>query len=284
MSGRRAVPEHEKLRLRAHFGFSKLPFNKNVQARNRHDSRGQRELFRGLNLWAQVHGISLVTGDTGVGKSITIRHFASGLDESRFRVLYLAAVPASPFGFLRAINRVLGLPMRAHASDLFDQARQHLSTGEDRGPHPLLIVDDAEGLSTEVLDLLRRLTTYELDSEDRFSILLTGTNDLLRTLRHPDLAPLCSRISYAVQLQTFSLEDARAYVAFHLRRADAPKDLFSDDAVRQLFMASQGRPRTINQIALGALIQAAVEARDHIDGKAMDAFISAHPLFDGGLS
>ncbi len=249
-----------------------------------HDSRGQRELHRGLHLWSEVRGIGLVTGGTGVGKSITLRRFVSELDESRFRLLYLSAVPATPYGFLRAVNRVLGLPMRSHTTDLFDQARVHLSAGEERGPHPLLVLDDAEGLSVEVLDLVRRLTAFELDSEDRFSILLTGTDDLLRVLRHPTLAPLCSRISYAAQLMPFNLEDARGYVAFHLRRADATKGLFSDEATRQLFMASHGRPRAMNQLAISALIQAAVERRDEVDGKAMQATIDAHPLFDGGVS
>jgi type II secretory pathway predicted ATPase ExeA len=72
------------------------------------------------------------------------------------------------------VNRALDLPMRSHASDLFDQAHKHLTGQRDeRAPHSLLVIDNAEGLSIEILDLLRRLTSFALDSEDRFSILLS---------------------------------------------------------------------------------------------------------------
>lgn len=278
---RRPLPEHHKLRLQSHFGFTRVPFSKNLHPSDMFDSRSQRDVHHGLRLWTEVKGISLVTGMVGVGKSLTLRRFVSGLDDARFRVLYLATLPTTPTGFLRAVNRVLGLPMRLHTADLFDQAHRHLtSKTDDNAPHPLLVLDDAEGLSVELLDIVRRLTAYALDSEDRFSVLLGGTDDLLHTLRMPGLESLRSRIAYAQPLVPFSLEDARNYVLFHLNRAGARPDLFTDDATRRLFHASQGRPRAINQLALQALIQATVVGRDNIDADFVNAQISAHPFFE----
>jgi type II secretory pathway predicted ATPase ExeA len=281
MSQRPTLPEHHKLHLRAHFGFTRVPFCKNLWPSEMFDSRSQREVAQGLRLWTEVKGIACVTGPSGVGKSVTVRRFVHGLDEARFRVLHLTAVPATPHGFLRAVNRVLGLQMRSHTTDLFDQAHAHL-TGktDDQAPHPILVIDDAEGLRAELLDLLRRLTAYALDAEDRFSVLLAGTDDLLRVFRDPLLEPLRTRIGYAQPLRPYSLEDTRNYVTFHLTRADVRADLFSEDAVRKLFHASQGRPRSINQLALQTLIQAAVQGRDNIDGAFVAAQIAAHPLYE----
>jgi type II secretory pathway predicted ATPase ExeA len=277
------VAEHHKLRLQSHFGFSRLPFNKNLVASEMFDSRSQREVLLGLRLWTDVRGIASVTGPVGVGKSLLLRRFVSSLEESRFRVLYLATLPCTPMGFLRAVNRVLGLPMRAHTTDLFDQAHRHLTTKtEEMALHPVLILDDAEGLSVELLDIVRRLTAYALDSEDRFSVLLTGTEALLQTLRLPVLEPLRSRVGYAQPLVPFSLEDTRNYVAFHLKRAGGSAELFSEEAVRRLFLASQGRPRTLNQFALQSLIQAAVEGRDQLDAEFVSSQIAAHPLYEAG--
>lgn len=281
MSRTPTLPEHHKLRLQSHFGFTKIPFNKNLHAMEMFDSRSQRDVFHGLRLWTEVKGISLVTGAVGVGKSLSLRRFVSSLDDARFRLLYLATIPATRTGFLRALNRVLGLPMRNHATDLFDQAHRHLTTRtEEQAAHPVLVLDDAECLTIDQLDLVRRLTGYALDSEDRFSVLLAGTDELLHTLRLPALESLRSRISYAQPLVPFSLEDTRNYVVFHMKRAGARSDLFSDEASRRMFLASQGRPRAINQLGLQVLIQAAVEGRDQIDAEFVGAQIAAHPLYD----
>lgn len=275
------LPEHHKRRLQGHFALTKVPFRKTMLASEMFDSRAQRDLLHGLQLWSEIHGIALVTGASGAGKSITTRRFAQGLDEARFRVIYLANLPTTEMGFLRSLNRALGLPMRAHASDLFDQAHDHLTaTGDQGGPHPLLILDDAEGLRPVLFDLLRRLTAYALDAEDRFSLLVMGTEALLRTLRDPALEPFVNRVGYAAALKPFSLEDTRNYIRFHLQRAGAQDKLFSDDAIRRIFQASQGTPRRINQVALHALIQAAVLGHDTISGDFLAAQLAAHPLYD----
>jgi type II secretory pathway predicted ATPase ExeA len=274
------IPEPYRLRIQSFFGFSNVPFRKNMWAQQMFDSRSQRELLQGLHCLADLHGLGLAVGPSGSGKSITIRRFAYELDSARYHVVHFSMLPTTTIGFLRALNRALGLPMRMHATDLFDAAQRCLvSYADEHGPHPILILDDAEGLTAQVFDLIRRLTTWELDAEDRFSVLLTGTEDLLNTLRNPDLEPLRTRMSYSRSLRPFSIEDTRNYVAFHLKRSEGSPDLFSEDAIRRIFQASQGRPRLINQLALESLIQAAIEGKDHIDGSFVSGLLAAHPLY-----
>jgi len=275
------VPEAYKRRLQAHFAFTGVPFRKNMLASEMFDSRGQRDLLHALVLWMELRGICLVTGPSGVGKSITLRRFVQDLDEARYRVIYLPNMRTTETGFLRSLNRALDLPMRAHNADLFDQAHAHLTAhGANQGPHPLLVFDDAEGVRPALLDILRRLTSYALDAEDRFSVLVSGTDELMRTLRDPAMEPFVTRIGFASSLKPFSLEDTRNYVAFHVTRAGARDRLFSEDAVKRMFQASQGIPRRINQIAIHALIQAAVMGHDAVTGDFLAAQLAAHPLYD----
>jgi type II secretory pathway predicted ATPase ExeA len=271
---------HQRRRLNAHFGFTRAPFLKSTKAADMFDSRGQRELYQALLMWADLRGLGLVTGPSGVGKSITLRRFVSDLEESRYRVVRFTYLPTTVTGFLRSFSRSLGLRMRLHGADLFDAAREHLIAYEaEHGQHPLILIDDAEGITVPVLDVIRRLTTYELDAEDRFSILLSGTDAILATLRHPQLDALRTRIGYAQILRPFTVEDTRNYIAYQLQRADAKPELFTDDAVRRLFQATQGKPRAINQLSLQALVQAVVAGIDRIDAKFMAAQIAAHPLY-----
>jgi type II secretory pathway predicted ATPase ExeA len=275
----------QKRRLRSHFGFTKMPFCKAMWAQTMFDSQSQREMLDGLLLWSDLRGIALVTGPAGVGKSITLRRFTSELDEARVRIIEFEYLPTTTTGFLRSLSRKLGLPMRAHRADLFDAAQAHLRSFEkEHGPHPILVVDNGEGLTVGVLDVLCRLTSYELDAEDRFSILLAGTDELLTSLRDPALASLRSRIGYAQTLRPFSLEDVRNYVAFHLSRAEVDPKLLTEEATKRIFQASHGRPRSINQIATQALIQAVVLGRESIDGDFVSHLIAAHPLYQQALS
>jgi type II secretory pathway predicted ATPase ExeA len=246
------------------------------------DSRTQRELLHGLQFWSELRGMALVTGQSGAGKSITTRRFARSLDDARFRVIYISQTPSTMVGFLRTINRALDLPMRQHSSDLFDQAHRHLTANDPgHGPHPMLVLDDAEGMPPDHFDVLRRLTNYEMDREDRFSVLVCGTDALLRTLKDPRLEPFNTRLSFVHTLAGFTLEDTRNYIRFQMKQAGARDGLFSDDATRRLFLASGGVPRRINQLGLQTLIQAAVQGIDMIDGEFLKRQVAAHPLYDG---
>jgi general secretion pathway protein A len=275
------LPEPVKIRLQSHFAFVRLPFRKSTGYDEMFDSRAQRELLHGLTMWAELKGMGLVTGPSGAGTSLTVRRFVRTLDDARFRPVMVSRAPSTLTGFLRSINRALELPMRQHTSDLFDQAHAHLTAnGPDRGPHTLLVIDDAEAMRPELFDVVRRLTNYALDAEDRFSVLITGTDAVLRTLRDPALEPFNTRLGYVHALKPFNLEDTRNYIAHQLRNAGARDQLIAEGAVRKLFQASGGVPRRINQLALHVLIQAAVVGIDTISAEFMQQQLNAHPLYD----
>jgi len=274
------IPHAQQRRLRAHFGFTGLPFRKNVKIGKMFDSQSQRELRHGLMLWLEVQGIGLVTGPSGVGKSISLRRFVADLPNDRYAVHHLGQIPTTPAGFCRALARRLDLRSRLHLADMFEDIRTALGTHqEDHGTHPVLILDDAEGMRPKTLDLVRRLTSHEMDGEDRVSILLAGTERLLTTLREPSLGPLRTRFGYAHQLRPFGVEDAKNYVQYHLRTCGGPLTVFTDGAIQEAFNASQGVPRQLTQLALQAMIDAVVQGVDDVDHRRMRRVLQSHPLY-----
>ncbi len=274
------VPKTEQRRLKAHFGLAGLPFRKNIGAHQMFDSQSQRELLASLHYWLEIQGLALVTGPSGAGKSISLRRFVRELPRDRYTVFRIGQIPSTPSGFLRSLCRHLGLKARLYRTDMFEDAQRCLGAWTDQhGTHPLLVLDDAEGMTAPTLDLVRRLTAAELDAETRFSVLLASTEPLLNTLRDPLLEPLVNRFSYVSALRPFSIEDTRNYVRFHLQHAGAQGDVFSDTAVTTLFHASKGVPRAINQVALQALIHAAVHGVETVDADRMKRVLHAHPLY-----
>ena len=274
------IPASQQNRLRAHFGFQALPFRKNVGAHQMFDSSSQRELRLALPMWLTLKGLGLVTGPSGVGKSITLRRFVAELPKDHFALFRFGQIPTTPNGFLRALCRRLSLPPRRYGTDMFDDVRAALSRWKgEHGVHPVLIMDDAEGMRAATLDLVRRLTAADLDEADHVSILLVGTEGLLATLREPSLEPLRTRFAYVHALRPFTLEDTRNYVRYHVQHAGGVDSLITDDAVRRLFQASGGVPRVVNQLSLQALIHAVVHGVDQVDGGLMKRVLHAHPLF-----
>ena len=175
-----------------------------------------------------------------------------------------------------AVAPTSSTPHSVHLS----HTREHLASfAETHGPHPLLVIDDAEGLSIPVLDCLRRFTAHDLDADLRFSILLAGTEEVATTLRLSNLESLRSRISYAHALHPFTVEDTHNYLRFHLERAEVEANVITNDAAKKIFSASQGRPRLVNQLALQALIAAASKGLDSIDGRFIQQMIASHPLY-----
>ena len=269
-----------RIRLQTHFAMSGIPFRKSVKASMMFDSQCQRELVHALLMWTEVRGLALVHGKTGVGKSISLRKFALRLPTDRFKVIRFSQLPTTPSGFLRSLCRVLEIPTRHRVTDMFDQVRIHLHEFEDQtGQHPVLICDDAEGMRLETLDMLRRLMASDLDSTDSFSILLSGTDAFVHSLQKSSFVSLCSRFTFVQQLRPFGLDDSINYIRFHVEGSGGRADLFTEQAVRQLFQASQGAPRAINQLAIQALIIAAVRGVERIDERLMKSMLATHPMY-----
>lgn len=255
----------ETLHLKSYFGFAKMPFTKYMWASKMFEASSQKEFLQGLNLWLETRGIALLCGPPGVGKSITLRRFKSDIDERRYDIFYLFNMRVTPLGFLRSLARLMGAPVLYRQADLFDALNAHLGQYEERsGKHPVIVFDDCDGLSDELLELLRRLANFAMDSEDRFSFILSGSQRLAATIREPQNESLRQRIAYAHNLVSFTLDDAGNYIHFHLKRAEAPAELFADNAVKAIFHRAEGLARRINQIAIHALIRAAILRKDKI--------------------
>jgi general secretion pathway protein A len=237
------------------------------------DASAQRELIDGFHLWLETRGIALLCGPPGVGKSISLRRFKEELDDRRYELFYLFNLRTTPTGFLRSLCRVLGLPILYHQADLFDSISTSLAQYEERNAkHPILIFDDGDALSDTLLELLRS-----------FSFILSGSQKIALRLKQPQNEAFRQRIGFAHTLRGFTIDDARNYIRFHIERSEGPKDLFSEAAVQLIFHFAKGLPRVINQIALQALIRAAVRKVDKID----ESFIKQHvlngSLFDTNL-
>jgi len=274
----------ERTHLTSYFGFSKVPFTKYMWSKKMFDASSQRELIDGLHLWLETRGVALLCGPPGAGKSISLRRFKEELDDRRYDLFYLFNLRITPIGLLRSLCRTLALPLLYHQADLFDSISAFLDQYEQRtGKHPIILFDDGDGLSDRLIELLRSLANFIMDSEDRFSFILSGSQKLALRLKQPQNEAFRQRIVFSHTLRAFTIDDARNYIRFHLERAEGPKELFSEGAVQLVFHLAKGLPRVINQIALQTLIRAAIRKVNKIDETFLKQQVLNGSLFDTKL-
>ena len=229
--------------LRAHYGFSKMPFGKDVAPGALHRHAGHLEAVARVGFLVVESAAGVLTGEVGSGKTVALRAAVAGLDSSRHTVVYLANPTIGVRGMHAAIVSALGGVPRFHAAALVPQTADLLAEeSAERGKKVILAVDEAHLLSPEQLEGLRLLMNAELDSVSPFSLVLCGQPTLRRRIRLGAFAALEQRIALRYHLQGMSASETGEYIAHHLALVGRSDRLFSDDANSLIHQVSRGLP------------------------------------------
>jgi general secretion pathway protein A len=244
---------------RKHFVLTRHPFDKDLTADELFASASLAELSARLKHLVDMRGIGLVTGDSGSGKTTTCRHLVSGLHSGLFRVLYVSMTTGNVMDLYKSIAWELGLPTERNRAALFRQIRAEVSRlcAENR-LRPVLIVDEAHHLRTELLEDLRLLTNYAMDSENRLTVVLVGHAELRRRMAMSALDALAQRVVVRANVRGLARDEMGPYLAHRLRLAGTEVPLFEPATVEAIFQASTGLPRKANALAHHALFAAAI--------------------------
>ncbi len=206
-----------------------------------------------------MRAIGLVTGEAGSGKTTVCRKIAAGRHPGLYRVFYVPLSTGNVMDMYKSIGWELGLPTERNRASAFRVIRAEITrlTLEAK-QRPVLIVDEAHHLRNEVLEDLRLLTNYEMDSHNRLCLLLVGLTELRRRLSMAVHESLAQRIVVRHHLAGLSREELPDYLTHRLRRVGCELPLFEPPAVEALFQATQGTPRKVNRLAHYALTSAAL--------------------------
>jgi general secretion pathway protein A len=216
-------------------------------------------LVYGIN---EAGGFIQLTGEVGTGKTTTIRSLLARAPKDAEIALILNP-RLSAVDFLRSLCEELGLggaeSEQSSTKELVDQLNRYLLRAHAQGRRVVLIVDEAQNLSPEVLEQIRLLTNLETETQKLLQIILIGQPELRRLLAREDLRQLAQRITARYHLDPLSREETFAYVRHRLRVAGATADLFTRGALREIYRVSRGIPRVINIISDRALLGAYTE-------------------------
>jgi general secretion pathway protein A len=248
------------------FGFKKLPFSQNPDPQQLFESQAWSQLKMRLSFLVEHHGVGLLTGEVGAGKSTAVRHLASCFHGHFYKLLYLHWTSGSALDLLRQLAVALELEPLHRRGDLVRQISDTIGRlNKMKKQHPLLVLDEAHLLPHAALEQLPLLLNFEMDSSTYLSLLLVGQPLLRRTLALGLHEPLRQRISVHYHLEGLSRDELDAYLAHHLKVAGTSQPLFDETARQALYQASKGIPRKVNKLALTALRLAAARQSNTVN-------------------
>lgn len=244
---------------RAHFALSCHPFAKDLAPDELFSSNAAKELETRLMHLIDLRGLGLVTGDVGSGKTTICRKVATTLHSGLHRVFYVPNSTGNVMDLYKAICWELGLPVERSRAALYRAIRGEVTRlCLEARMRPLLIVDEAHHLRSDVLEDLRLLTNYEMDSQNRLCLLFVGQTELRRRIGMAVHEALNQRIVVRLQVGGLTHDEIGDYLAHLMRRSGALVPLFEQPAVHAIFQATGGLPRKVNLLAHHALMAAAL--------------------------
>ena len=216
---------------------------------------GLAHLLYGINVGG---GFVALTGEVGTGKTTLchclLQQLPKNIDialilNSKLNAIELLATLCDELGIIYDKNQ--------HSLKiLIDLLNQHLLTAYANGRRTVLLIDEAQNLSMEVLEQIRLLTNLETSKTKLLQIILVGQPELRELLKRQDLRQLNQRITARYHLLPLSLDETRAYIRHRLIVSNGHPEIFKESAIRKIYKLSSGIPRVINILCDRALLGA----------------------------
>jgi general secretion pathway protein A len=222
----------------------------------------------------QGEGFVVITGEVGTGKTTLCRNYLDGLDASTSSA-YIFNPKLEPAQLLASICQEFGINTgKTTIKALLDLLNNFLIEQNAVGNKVVVLIDEAQGLSVENLELIRMLSNLETTRSKLLQIILVGQPELGDQLDSYELRQLSQRISLSYHLSPLSARESEAYIQHRLGIATQRQaDLFTANACRSAYHYSGGIPRLINIVCDRALLLAYSHNRPKVNRTIMQAAI-----------
>jgi general secretion pathway protein A len=258
------------------YGLNELPFALTPDPRYLYFTPSHTEVMANLHYGIESgRGLIVVTGEVGTGKTTLLRWMMQRLDRT-VMVAYIFNPRLSVPEFYQYLATLFNIQNWENKSDLLIELGKILETRHSRGLRTVLVVDEAHGLSTDVLEEIRLLCNFESDTAKHLQIVLTGQPELREVLNYSHLRQLKQRVALRCEISALpNVEETTQYIASRLKVAGARNpEMFSPGAVDYIFRCSAGIPRNINNLCDNAMLNG-FAAGEQIISRAMIEEVAA---------
>lgn len=229
-------------------------------------------------------GFTVLTGEVGTGKTTLLKRALASFAGRRISTAFVFNPRLEVLDFLEFVLTDFGIaPATRTKSGMLLQLNRWLIERYRMEETCVVVVDEAQNLSWELLEEIRLLTNLETSSEKLLQIVLSGQPELEEKLRHPSVRQLRQRVALWCRTLPLSEKQTHAYVAERLRLAGAAEPIFTPEALSLVHRYSRGIPRLINLLCEHSLIVAYVEQAQQVtpqivEGVALELELETQPF------
>lgn len=216
-------------------------------------------------------GFTVLTGEVGTGKTTLLKRALASFNNRRISTAFVFNPRLEVLDFLEFVLADFGItPTSRTKSGMLLQLNRWLIERFRLEETCVVVVDEAQNLSWDLLEEIRLLTNLETSSEKLLQIVLSGQPELEEKLRHPSVRQLRQRVALWCRTQPLTENQTHAYVAERLRLAGASWTIFTPEALNRIYRYSHGIPRIINLLCEHAMIVAYVEQVQKVNDEIVD--------------
>ncbi len=243
--------------FKQYFGFKFNPFGKECEVEHIFQSDDLKELSSRLDYIKKNRGIFLLIGEPGVGKTTALRRFKEGLNPGIYKFFYSTLSTVTVMDFYRSILIEFGEIPSHKKVTMFKQIQETIiSLYYEQKITPVLVLDEVQLVSSSILEDLRLLFSFKMDSQNPFLLILCG-QPMIRNKLHLSInTPLKQRISLKYTMKGISKDEISYYISDRLKIAGVLTNIFNESSIEAIYTVSKGAPRVINNLCTSSLMYA----------------------------
>lgn len=256
--------------FKQYFGLKFNPFDKEISTDKLFESRDFKELDSRLKYMLENRGICLVVGEPGSGKSTGLRKLMESANKSLYKTCYLPLTTLTVKDFYQALASLLGETPSYKKVALFQQIQTSIQNlYYEQRITPVIVIDEVHMAPISVLDDLRLLFNFKVDSANPFVLILTGQPPIRNKLALNSCYPLRQRISMRYCMQGLTPEETAEYCRSRMKAAGCLQEVFTPAAMAAIHTVSGGFPRGVNNIAVASLLYCTERRQQQVDEEAV---------------
>jgi general secretion pathway protein A len=263
-------------------GYNENPFDRRPDERFLFEFGQHRSALADLEYTVRTAGFAVFSGDIGSGKTAVMRSLLNSLDIAAIAPCFVRVRDNSTTGYSimqDMVERLGEEPPEWGRQRVGRQLERILVRLHEEELSPLLIIDEAQELGREALTSIRLMSDYQLGQAGIISIILIGQPELRHRLLSAQWKNLAQRVTVWTEIHGLTKTETDKYVRHRLATAGGPPDLFSANAIEEVYTRTEGVPRKVNRLCEDCMTFAVPNGVKQITRDFVDAVADRHPFF-----